>query len=145
VQVYRPGVFARIGRPVPFDSIGSGAQFVLRAFSHYERLGMQIPFDETADLLVAIEIFARAADESLTVDDSFLLGILSNNRSYLMGDRRIDPHFAPDPLRQQWAQAANRFHSIMAAGRAINGEMVRVQQELSAIRTGALNLAFCKP
>ena len=105
------------------------------------RLGMNIPFDEAADLLVAIEIFARAADESLTVDDSFMLGIVTSNRSYLMGDRRIDLQYAPDPLQQQWAQAANSFHNIMAAGRAINGEMVRVQQELSPIRSGAINQA----
>ncbi|MGH7170481.1 MAG: hypothetical protein ACRELG_09420 [Gemmataceae bacterium] len=141
VQVYRPGVFSRIGRPSSFDSIGSGAEFVHRAFSQHRRHGMDIPVDEAADLLVAIEIFARAADESLTVDDSFMLGIITNHKSYLMGDRRIDLQYAADPLRQQWAHAANSFHTSMAAGRAINGEMVRVQQELSAIRSGALNQA----
>jgi hypothetical protein len=141
VQVYRPGVFSRMGRASSFGSIGSGAEFVFRAFSQHARLGMAIPIDEAADLVVAIEIFARAADESLTVDDSFMLGIITNNRSYLMGDRRIDLRYAPDPLRQQWAHSANSFHNIMAAARAINGEMVRVQQELSAIRTGALDQA----
>jgi hypothetical protein len=139
VQVYRPGVFSRMGRPSSFDSIGSGSVFVRRVFSQHAHLGMNIPVDEVADLVVAIEIFARAADESLTVDDSFMLGIIINNRSYLMGDRRIDLQYAPDPLRQQWAYAANSFHNIMATARGINGKMVRVQKELSPIRTGTLS------
>jgi hypothetical protein len=141
VQVFLPGVFTRMGRPSAFDSIGSGSEFVQRAFSQYERLGINIPLDEVADLVVAVEDFAKAADESLTVDDSFMVGIVTNNRSYLMGDRRIDLRYAPDPLRQQWEEAANRFHNIMAAARVINGEMMLVQQELSAIRTGTITQA----
>lgn len=141
VQVFHPGVFARMGRPAGFGWIGSGAEFVLRAFSHYERLGINIPLNAIADLVVAVEDFAKAADESLTVDDSFLVGIITNNRSYLMGDRRIHLRYAPELLRQQWAQAANRFHQIMAAARVINGELVVVQRELSAIRTGTMTQA----
>ena len=114
---------------------------MLRAFSQYERLGINISFNEVADLVVAVEDFAKAADESLTVDDSFMVGIVTNNRSYLMGDRRINLRYAPDPLRQQWEQAANRFQNIMAAARAINGEMVLMQRELSAIRTGTITQA----
>ena len=88
--MFRPAVFTRIGRPSRFGSIGSGSEFVHRAFSQYGRLGINIPLDEIADLVVAVEDLAKAADESLTVDDSFMVGIVTNNRSYLMGDRRID-------------------------------------------------------
>jgi hypothetical protein len=138
VHVFRPGVFTHFGRASYFGSMGSGAEFVVRAFSQYQRLGIELPFDEVADLVVAVEDFAKAADESLTVDDSFLVGIVTDNKSYLMGDERINLEYAPDALRQQWAKAANSFHNIMAAARAINGEMVLVQRELSAIRTGAI-------
>jgi hypothetical protein len=141
VHVFRPGVFTHFGRASNFGSMGSGAEFVMRAFSQYQRLGIELPFDEVADLVVAIEDFAKAADESLTVDDSFIVGIVTDNKSYLMGDGRINLEYAPDPLRQQWAQAANTFHNIMAAARAINGEMVLVQRELSAIRTGTITQA----
>ena len=141
VQVFRPGVFAHLGRPSGFGSIGSGAEFVYRAFSRYNQLGITIPLGEVADLVVAVEDFARAADESLTVDDSFLLGIITNGRSYLLGDRRINLRFAPDPLKQQWAEAASRFHNIMGAARSMNGEMVSIQRRLSAIRTGNLTQA----
>jgi len=141
VQVFLPGVFTHLGRPSGFDSIGSGAEFVQRVFSLYNRLGIAIPLGEVADLVVAVEDFAKAADESLTVDDSFMLGIITNGRSYLMGDRRISLRFAPDPLKQQWTEAANRFHNIMAAARAMNGAMLSVQRELSAIRTGNLTQA----
>ena len=130
-----------MGRPSRFGSIGSGAEFVHRALSQYDRLGIEIALGEIVDLVVAVEDFAKAADESLTVDDSFMLGMITNGKSYLLGDRRISLRFAPDPLKQQWVEAANRFHNIMAAARTINGAMVTVQQELSVIRTGGLTEA----
>jgi 20S proteasome alpha/beta subunit len=138
VHVFRPGVFTRMGRPEPGGCIGSGSEFVQRAIARYLRIGINISFQEIADLVVAAEDLAKAADESLTVDDSFMVGIVTNNRSYLMGDRRIKLLYAPEPLRQQWAEAANRFQQIMAAARAINGELVSAQRGLSAIRTGTL-------
>jgi hypothetical protein len=50
-------------------------------------------------------------------------------------------HTACDSLKQQWAEAASRFHNIMGAARSMNGEMVSIQRRLSAIRTGSLTQA----
>lgn len=141
VQTFYPGVFVHLGRRTRFDAIGSGAVFVNRAWSRYAQLGIDLPFDSLADLVVAVEDFARAANESLTVDDSFLLGVIANGKAYLMGDRRIQLSYAPSSLRQQWTEAATRFHDLMSAARAINGEMVVVQRWLSPIRTGSLTPA----
>ena len=141
VQTFRPGIFSRLGRREPYGMIGSGAEFASRAFSRYAQLGIELSFAHLADLVVMIEDLAKAADESLTVDDSFLLGIIFNGKSYLMGDRRIALGHALVPLIRNWAQSASRFQEIMATAREINGEMIAVQGELSPIRTASLTPA----
>ena len=141
VQTFLPGTFARLGRREPAGMIGSGAEFASRAFSRYAQLGIELSFASLADLVVTIEDLAKAADESLTVDDSFLLGIITNGKSYLLGDRRISIGHAPAPVIREWSRAAIRFHALMATAREINGEMFDVQRELSAIRTGTLTPA----
>jgi hypothetical protein len=139
VQTFLPGTFARLGRREPIGMIGSGAEFAFRAFSRYAQLGIELPFASLADLVLTIYDLAKAADESLTVDDSFLLGIITNGKSYLMGDQRISMGHADGPILREWPQAAIRFHAIMSSARTINSEMVDIQRKLSAIRTGNLS------
>ena len=140
-QTFLPGTFSRLGRREPAGMIGSGAEFASRAFTRYAQLGIELPFTTLADLVITIEDLTKAADESLTVDDSFLLGILSNGKSYLMGDRRIILGHAAQPIIREWSRATIRFHEIMATARDINGEIIDAQRQLSAIRTSALTPA----
>jgi hypothetical protein len=139
VQTFNPEVFTGFGRQKWTACIGSGAEFVHRAFASYERLGICIPFDSLADLIVAVDDAANAAGESLTVNDAFLLGVIAGNKSYLMGDKRIVPCHATGRLIEQWGEAAKRFMLIMQDAKSINASMKVVQELVSSIRTKSLS------
>jgi len=50
------------------------------------------PIYTLGDTFVAVEAFLDAANESLTVDDKLMLGIVAGGRTYVMGERDIYPY-----------------------------------------------------
>ena len=114
IQTFEPRIFNGFGKRRNFDTIGSGAEFVHRAIGRDQAIGIVFNNTSLAHLLVQIGYFAEAANESLTVDDKFLLGILANNRTYLLGDINIIPSYAPAALTQAWPQASTRVLTYLA-------------------------------
>jgi hypothetical protein len=95
---------------------------------------------------VLIGFFAEAANESLTVDDKFLVGILIDKKTYLLGDRDIVPAYAPAQLIQNWGIVATKFFEpIRDALKTINGEATEAQRVFSKIRDGSLTPADGAP
>ena len=138
IQRYDPRTFFQLGRRQTFASIGSGAEFVFQTINRHHKLGIESSRDTLADLLVAADEYADAANESLTVDNRLLVGMLKDGRTYLIGDRDVFPTYGPEALRQQWDEASGRFQSVIDSVRSINGEIRNAQRRFSSIRTGTL-------
>ncbi len=138
IQTFEPGTFKRFGRRKNFSTIGSGAAFVHSASERDQQLGMVLNAGSLAHLLVLITYYAEAANESLTVDDKFLIGFLADNKTYLIGDRDVVPTYASDQVTQQWSQAAASFDDIRAILKTLNAEVVEAQRRFSKIRDGSL-------
>jgi hypothetical protein len=138
IQTFEPRTFKRFGKRRSFSTIGSGAAFVHGASERDHQLGMVFNTSSLAHLLVLISYYAEAANESLTVDDKFLIGFLADNKTYLIGDRDIVPTYVPDQVTQHWSQAATSFDSIRAMLKTLNGEVVEAQRRFSKVRDGSL-------
>lgn len=134
-----PSVFLTPETGKGFAAIGSGADFVYRALGRDGALGLQLPMKTLAEMLVAAEGLAVVADESLTVDDRFMIGFVRNEKSYLLADRGITLDAAPDALRASWSKAVTHYEEIRAILSATRAEEAWAFEALSSLRNGTLN------
>jgi hypothetical protein len=145
IQTFEPRIFKQFGKRRGFSTIGSGAAFVGSAIARDQQLGRVFNTSSLAHLLVLIAYYAEAANESLTVDDKFLVGFLTNNRTYLIGDRDIVPSYAPLQVTQHWSHASTSFDEIRAILKTLNGEVVEAQRRFSKVRDGSLAMPDMLP
>jgi hypothetical protein len=138
VRPFYPGLFRNFSRPTNFSAIGSGAEFVDRARQVHGQLGITFPEDSLADLLIAGEYYANAANESLTVDDCLHAGILIGGRAYLFGDPRIGLTHCNPALPSGWMGLAGSFAVLLQEIQTIRSEFQNVHRVFSALRTGNL-------
>ncbi len=141
VRCFYPELLRSFDARTSMAAIGSGAEFVFRAFRRDSSTGITHELASLPDMLVLVENLANAANESLTVDDSFLVGFLCNGKAYLMGDRRIQPLHTPAALQNAWSEATNRFEEIMAAVRTMASEIHAAQEACCSVRTGVVSQA----
>jgi hypothetical protein len=139
---YVPEVLVRFLRCSEYlASIGSGSEFVNRAFMRNLRQGIFHGTETLADTFVAIEDFSDAANESLTVDDRFTVGVLSNGKTYLMGHGDINVNLVPPQIAARWrSDVAPRFDEILGIARAIRGEIREARRQLASLRVGAFDV-----
>lgn len=133
IQHFLPEVFRKFRRRARMQAIGSGAEFVSRALTRDADLGIAWPTDSIGDMLILADQYFSAANESLTVDDQIMVGFVSSGRSYLMGDRRIVPNFAPKAVIAEWPALTTLFEEIMAIVRAVRGEFQAGARALSRL------------
>jgi 20S proteasome alpha/beta subunit len=138
VRSFSPGLFKRFGGNENFASIGSGSDFVNRALNRHSALGIALPMQELPDMFATTAYFAEVANESLTVDDLLTVAILSNGRSYLLGEKAVRIQHAPPQLIADWNTAATTWDEIAAMIDQINAEVFNAQRSFNAIRTGGL-------
>lgn len=141
VHQYNPARFVGFGPAKRFGSIGSGSEFVDRAKSRDEELGISLYTDTLEEMLVTASHYAEAANESLTVDDSLAVAILDSGESYLMGDFSLSVRYAPEAICQFWNRVAASWNQLQTTIQAINREVVSAQREFSNVRRGELNAA----
>lgn len=134
---FAPGTFRRLRKRQNFYSIGSGSDFVFRALARDQVIGIEVGDPITiAETLVIAETYIDAANESLTVDDLFLIGILANGRSYVMGDERISPNHLDQTLQKNWGTASSKYMQMLAVLKTIRGELQVAQQLFDGVRRG---------
>ncbi len=109
VRRFVPGALTRCGTRVTMDLIGSGAPFAVRAVQRDRAIGVDWSMGSLADLLVFAHDCADAANESLTVNDKLLVGLLVENRAYAMGDDAIKPGYIPHRLSENWRLVSNYY------------------------------------
>lgn len=139
VSQYTPSVFRRFGQRSNFDTIGTGARFLFRAFMRDVDIGVEPRVGSLVDLLVTVHGYAEAASRSLTVNDRFFVGYLVGNRTYCMGHWEINPAHAPRALRDAWPEASGRFDEILGLLRTIQGELQNARRAFSSIMVGELD------
>lgn len=141
VHQYDPAKFVEFGPVKSFGSIGSGSEFVERAKSRDEELGIAVYDDTLEEMLVTASHYADAANESLTVDDTLAVAILDAGNSYLTGDLGLAVRYAPDAICQYWNQVAASWNQMQKTIQAINQEVVSAQRQFSKVRRGQLDAA----
>jgi hypothetical protein len=109
VQRLMPGVLARFSRRAQMGLVGSGASFAARAVHRDRAIGVEWTMASLADLLAFAYDCADAANESLTVNDEFMLGFLVNGRAYAMGDEAIRPAHIPNRIQSKWGMVSNYY------------------------------------
>jgi hypothetical protein len=135
---YQPGRFKKPTEDEYIAWAGSGGEFVRRAWLRDLYLGIGSPLRTLGDTFVAAEAFLDAANESLTVDDKLMLGIVAGGRTYVTGERDIYPLYAPDPLVNAWNLAAQRFRIIKTLAEQIRSELKNAQRSLSSVKVSGL-------
>jgi len=144
VTTFYPGVFSRFLRQQTFGCIGSGSEFVIAATQRDHVTGVrQSDAPTLADTFVEVADLARAADESLTVNDTYMAGILANGRGYLLGDPKIVPRHVPDVIAEIWPRLSSRFQLMQATASTIQSEISTALQVLTPeLRKGTHNPAI---
>jgi hypothetical protein len=137
---FRPGIFRQGRDRGNFFTVGSGGEFVWRAYARDNYLGIQHPTSTPADTFATVEALLDAADESLTVDDQLMLGLVSKGKAYVTGDATINPTYIPTALDPHWDENVRRFQSLRALAEQLRGELRQAQRSLSRIREGALGV-----
>lgn len=142
VKTLNPGLLTKFFRGFPsLATIGSGAEFVQRAASRNHKLGIAHGTETLADTFVSIEAFIDAANESLTVDDQFTIGILRGERPYLLAHQAIFGSHVPQNLRKVWGHVGGQYEVILALVRTMTSEAAEARRQLQAIRRGELRQA----
>lgn len=137
---YQPGRFLR-PQQRPFAMAGSGAEFVRRAWFRDMELGIEIKQETLADTFVAVEGFLDAANESLTVDDKLMFGIVAGGRTYVMGHRDIYPLYIPPAVFDKWNLVAQKYEEMRTMAVQIRAEFGNAQTNLSSIRIAQFGTA----
>lgn len=140
IQRFTPSLFLHFGTRTSLCSIGSGAEFVYRAMARDSKNGIPLSMASIVDLMVTADSLAEAANESLTVDDLHMVGLLRNGRTYLLGHRDIKAmHLAPAlQAAGVWTTVSHGFEEVRAIVDTIKSETIAAQQNASLIRTGGL-------
>ena len=139
ILAYDPGTFVHFDPPSRCAAIGSGCEFVGRAWRNRGVLGIQFPSENLADLTVEAVFCADAADESLTVDDLLLVSYLKNGKAYCMGDGELRLKYAPDEIKEKWrTEIGSKWREIRDFATEINNEIREAVRLFSAIRSGQL-------
>ena len=131
IQLFTPGIFKGFSSRAMFNSIGSGSEFVFSAQRRDRIVGLEVANGTLADVIIAAEDYAQAANECLTVDDRFTVGMLVNGSAYMMGDAAIAPTHAPNEVIESWPEVARRYDEIINMVRMIRGEMRNAQRSFS--------------
>lgn len=138
-QQYSPSLFTRFGRRRSMVFTGSGAEFANRASKRDAQIGIRPQMPTLEDMLVGAENYFDAANSSLTVDDVFMTGLLSNGRAYLLADSSIRPIFVPSPIRDHWAEIGARFDVVKGVVQSIRGEVNNARAEFSTVSLGGIS------
>lgn len=120
IQEFVPEVFLNFGQRSCFNAIGSGSVFVQRALDRL--ISLRCPWNNLglAGTFCVTKRLADAANESLTVDDTHLVGIIHDSKSYAMGDAQIRPWYIDDRVQQHWPSIGNRFDQLSAIAEMAN-------------------------
>lgn len=140
LQEFNPSVFVNFGDRRNFAAIGSGSVFVGRTL---ERLGSLLcPWSQLtlAGTFCVTKRLADAANESLTVDDTHLAGIIVDRKCYAMGDKRIRPDYLEDPIRNHWPAVGTRFAKITAIAETTNAIVDQAFSSIHGVWSGDVEL-----
>jgi hypothetical protein len=136
VRQFIPGHLTDWCRPGNFGAIGSGAEYVNRARARDEALGLTyVPTSLLDGLLWTLE-YAQVSDESVTVDDRYLVGMLLEGRSYLFGDADLRVSRANPRLQEQWRTASQHYEMLQDLCSTIQAESVAIQSAVQNARRG---------
>lgn len=139
IKHYRPAMFRNFRTRGAFFSVGSGSEFVFRAFSRDRTLGIVLNNSELHDCASIVETYIKAANESLTVNDKVMLGFAIGEKAYLMGHPSIVPVYISQKLHKNWQVTHGYFDEVMTILGMIRGEHEQAQRYLSAIKQGNLS------
>ena len=142
IQTFSPGTLVNFSERSNFSTIGSGATFVARTYVLENAAGILPGIACVATALVSAKKFIDAADESLTVDSTHILGICANGKAYILGDERINPQFVTAGLRSRWGEAALKFKEIVALASTIISETKQAYRTVQPISLGQLPVNF---
>lgn len=138
---FAPGTYQGFRKRRAYASIGSGSEFVHRAISRDAKTGVICSLGATvSQVLCEVENYLDASNESLTVDDKFLVGIIHGNKSYLMGDQTIEPRYANSKIIQEWPEISKQYSEIMALVRTLRSEVSQAHRVVSHIKYSLLNV-----
>ncbi|WP_372717337.1 hypothetical protein [Novipirellula sp.] len=140
IQSYMPEVFFNFGSRECFGAIGSGQTFVYRMI---ERLAiLQCPWTQLplAGTYCVTKRLADAANESLTVDDTHLVGLIANGKCYAMGDKRITPSYLDTPILEHWPSVAKKFDEITAIAETANSLIDQAFRNLHGVWSGHIEI-----
>ena len=143
---YVPRLYRNFRERRQFSVIGSGAEFVVREVSFDQRAGLSPPAATTiSDLLAMCLKYFSASNESLTVDDQLMIGILHNNRSYLLIDPRIRPEYLPEKLQSVLPKIFHNFREVVAIVSTLRSEILNIQRALTPLTYGLGKTALSLP
>lgn len=135
-----PGTYRRFRKRKGFATIGSGSEFVIRAIVRDCQTGLYGSLSSSvSQILCEVENYIAPSNESLTVDDQFLVGILSNSKTYLIGDKRNSPNFAPAKILTEWSYIAEQYDEILALVRTVRAEVSEIHRALLPVKYGLLD------
>jgi len=139
IRVLTPSLFNAFGPPESFSCIGSGQTFVYRELSYEQKHRIERDTTTLAHLLLAVDNYAEAANESLTVDDWHLVGILFGGRAYLTGHPEIRPSFVSSQVRKDWSKNSQFYEEIRSLVEQIRSEISTSYAGFSAVQNGTLD------
>lgn len=136
IQTFMPEVFFNFDSRDFFGAIGSGQTFVYRMIDRLANLQCPWTSLSLAGTYCVTKRLADAANESLTVDDTHLVGLIAGGKCYAMGDKQIKPFYLDDPIRQHWPSAAKRFDEITAIAETANSMIDQAFRSIQGVWSG---------
>lgn len=137
VRTYDPSTFRHFGPDRNIGSIGSGSMFVHDALSGVGATQWRsfFPGPVVEQVTFALHL-ADAANQSLTVNDAVMVGILSDGKSYIIAEEQIAPVHVPPAIASAWSNVTNSFEEIVDLASTVNSEIANAYQQMSSIWRG---------
>ena len=138
IQTFSPQLFTEFSSRKRFGTIGSGSNFVGRAFHQSLDLGYGFRFNSPSTTFVVGRELIDAADESLTVDSTYTVAISKAGRCYLLGDSVIAPLWAPMGIQSHWRAIATKYEEMAAIAETIASEVRAGYRSIGNLGDGTL-------
>jgi len=142
VQVYRPALFRQFGKRTDRAWIGSGSEFVQRRSAEQKRLGIHADLPTIVDLLIEAYTLQTAANESLTVNEHYMISLLIQGKTYVLASDVINARFKPERLKAapDWRECTNVYKRILKRIETLISEYEQTLRYFSSVRLGELSL-----
>lgn len=139
IRTYSPAVFRAFRDAGPsLATIGSGSDFANAANKRDTKLGISRSISSIADLVTLADSLADSANESITVNDQLLMGIMSGSQTYLLGNAAVRTTRVPRAIHERWTHVGATFGEVQALTSTIRSTSQDLQRTFSCTWSGGV-------